>query len=289
MFLVTGSKGYIGSHMTWELKNRGYDVYELKSDIRDFDKLQDEIGGHRFECVFHFAGLISVGESVLNIKKYYDTNVLGTINLLEVLSQNKCTDKFVFSSSAAAGNPNSPYGSTKKIGEMILADYERSFGIKYCALRYFNAAGANTTAGLYENHEPETHIIPLVLKALINNTQFNIFGNDFDTKDGTCVRDYIHVSDLVNAHILSYEYLKTNKSNIFDLGTGIGTSNKEIVERIEKITNKNINVQYKDRRPGDPAMLIADPLKANALLGWNPVKTVDDILNSAYESLKDKL
>lgn len=288
-FLVTGSKGYIGSHMTHFLREKGHDVVELKSDLRNAISLDVELSEHRFDAVFHFAGLIQVGESVKMIHKYYETNVMGTLNLLNTIAKYDVTKKVIFSSSAAAGLLNSPYGTTKKIGELLLDDFERSHGIKYVALRYFNAAGANVESGLYENHDPETHIIPLMLKAALHKTQFTIFGNDYDTPDGTCIRDYIHVDDLVRAHLLAYEYLINNESFIFDLGTGTSTSNLELLNKITSITGLRINYKIGARREGDPAILVACPQYAESKLGWKSQCDIEEIISSAYTSLHNRL
>lgn len=289
-FIVTGSKGYIGSHMTHMLREMNHKVHELKSDLRSCTDLEDELSGVVADAVFHFAGLIQVGESVKHIKKYYETNVMGTLNLLNVITKYNVSEKVIFSSSAAAAEPNNPYGSTKKIGEMLLDDFNRSHNMKYVALRYYNASGANDEADLYENHDPETHIIPLILKAGIKqDAYFTIFGNDYNTPDGTCIRDYIHVQDLVDAHFKAFKYLETNEKGIFDLGTGKGISNLELITRIKTLTKLPVVYRFGDRRHGDPATLVADVKNTYEQLGWKSTRTIDEIIISAYMSLKDRL
>jgi len=303
--LVTGGAGYIGSHVALALKNRGHspiivdnlshghrDVVEravgtpvIVADTRDTPAIDRIFADHRIEAIMHFAAFIEVGESVKDPLGFYDNNVYGTVNLLRC-AQSAGIRHFVFSSTCATygpprvipipedhpQNPMSPYGQTKLMVERILADCEVAFGLRSMSFRYFNAAGAHPEGGLGEDHAPETHLIPLVLDAALGRRpHVSIFGTDYDTPDGTCVRDYIHVSDLAEAHVLGVEYLlRGGASTAVNLGNGRGFSVKEVIAAVERVTGRKIPVEMAARRAGDPAVLVGSSDKARQLLGWNP-------------------
>ena len=313
--LVLGGAGYIGSHTVYELIDRGYDVVVAdnlqtghieavhekakfyEGDIRDKEFLDNLFKTEKIDCVIHFAANSLVGESMTNPLKYYDNNLCGTKVLLEATVENNI-NKIVFSSTAAVyGKPESipmleddrtsplnTYGETKLSMEKMFRWVDVAHNIKYVSLRYFNACGAHISSKIGEAHSPETHLIPNVLKALISDNEINVFGDDYATEDGTCVRDYIHVTDLANAHILAVEYLaKGNDSNIFNLGNGVGFSVKEIISASEKVTGKKAKVNIGQRRAGDPDVLIASSDKARKILGWQPQYTdINKIIESAY-------
>jgi UDP-glucose 4-epimerase len=313
--LVTGGAGYIGSHTVRRLQKRGYDVvvYDnlskghewavkdaplIVGDISDGDKVCTTIAEYGIDAVIHFAAYSLVGESMVNPRIYYENNVCGTLSLLNAMMD--CgVKKMVFSSTAAVyGEPNkvpidedSPlkptnvYGRTKLTIENMLKDYDMAYGLKYVALRYFNAAGADDAADIGEDHDPETHLIPLVLKAAKGERDgIKVFGTDYDTHDGTCIRDYIHVNDLADAHILALEYLQQGQSDVFNLGNGKGFSVKEIVDAARRVTGKDIKAVEAERRAGDPAVLIASSDKIKSKLGWRPQYTdVGRIISTAWE------
>lgn len=247
--------------------------------------------------VINFAAYSLVGESVKEPLKYYGNNVAGSHSMLTVMKEHG-VDKIVFSSTAAVygepekqpieegdrTDPTSPYGASKLAIEGMLKWCESAYGIHYTSLRYFNAAGANTEVGIGEDHTPESHLIPLVLKtALGQRSHIGIFGDDYSTPDGTCIRDYIHVRDLVEAHLLALEYMeKSKESNIFNLGSGIGYSVKEIVETARRITGREIPAKIEPRRAGDPSVLIASNQKAEYVLGWKPVRGLEEIISDAW-------
>lgn len=312
--LVTGGAGYIGSHVNKELHRRGFktividnlvnghrefvkwgDFFEV--DLLDQDALRKIFESVRIDAVMHFAAFAYVGESVREPKKYYANNVVGTLNLLEVMLE-AGVDKFIFSSTCAVyGNPEyvpmdedhpknpiNPYGRSKIAVEFMLEDFSRAYSLKYVSLRYFNAAGADPEAEIGEWHEPETHLIPNVIYSVLGVKPYvEIFGTDYDTKDGTCIRDFIHVKDLANAHISALEYLLDGGDSCsLNLGTGKGYSVKEIVELTERITGLPVRVKYSDRRPGDPPVLVADPSKAREVLGWEAKYNIGDIIETAF-------
>ena len=312
--LVMGGAGYIGSHTVKHLLNHGYKVVVadnlvyghresvdsradfIHADLADPNSLQAVFTRDKIDAVIHFAAYAYVGESVQEPRKYYYNNVQGTLNLLDVMLQHNVKD-IVFSSTCATyGEPQyapidekhpqkpiNPYGRTKLMIEQIFADYERAYGLRYIALRYFNAAGASADGSIGESHTPETHLIPLVLKAIKGEHKaISVFGTDYDTPDGTCIRDYIHVEDLALAHRLAVEKLK-EYSGCINLGTGIGTSVKEIITAAEKVSGKKCPVEYGPRRAGDPARLFADNHKAKEVLGWTPKYTnIKDIIQTAW-------
>jgi len=253
---------------------------------------------NKIDAVIHFAAFSQVGESVINPEKYYINNVCGTINLLEAMLKNN-TKKIVFSSTAATygepkytpideAHPQVPinaYGKTKLMIENILDDYDKAYNLKSVRLRYFNVAGADSKIRIGEWHDPETHLIPNIFKSTFNTSRtFELYGQDYDTKDGTCVRDYINIEDLIDAHLLALEYLNNNgQTNYFNLGTKEGSTVKEVFDTCEEICNKEIPVSYKPRREGDPAILVADNTKAKRILGWEPKFSLIDSLTTAYK------
>ncbi len=313
--LVTGGAGYIGSHTVKQLTKRNNSVIVidnlsrghieaipnnvkfLNCDLSNFDKLNELITNENIESIIHFAAFAYVGESVEKPSIYYENNVIGSFNLLKAAVNNNIK-KFVFSSTCSLyGNPAivpiseaesvkpiNPYANTKFCVEKIINDFDIAYGLKSVILRYFNAAGADFESEIGESHNPETHLIPLVLDvALGKREKIKVFGDDYNTKDGTCIRDYIHVNDLADAHIKALEYLeKNNNSNIFNLGTGNGYSVMEIINTAERITNKKIPYEIVSRRPGDPDILVADNKKAKDVLNWENKSNLDDIILSAY-------
>lgn len=313
--LVAGGAGYIGSHTVKYLLNNDYNVVVVDNlvyghkeavltpnfeqiDLKDKEALDNVFKKYKIDAVIHFAAYTYVGESVTNPQKYYWNNVVNTLNLLDVMIENNVKN-IVFSSTCAtygnplytpidekhSQNPINPYGKTKLMMEQIMADYETAYGLKYVALRYFNAAGCDAQGELGESHDPETHLIPLVLKAIKGEIpQIKVFGTDYDTPDGTCIRDYIHVEDLADAHMLAVEKLfSENKSYCINLGTGIGTSVKEIIKASEEVTGKKVPLIYSERRPGDPAKLFASNNYAKETLGWNPkYNDVQEIIKTAW-------
>lgn len=313
--LVPGGAGYIGSHTVKYLLKNNYEVVVLDNlvyghkeavltsnfeqvDLADKDAVDKVFKKYNFDAVIHFAAYTYVGESVANPQKYYWNNVVNTLNLLDAMIENNVKN-IVFSSTCATyGNPQympldekhqqipiNPYGKTKFMMEQIMSDYETAYGLKYAALRYFNAAGCDTDGKLGESHDPETHLIPLVLKAIKGERDsITVFGTDYETDDGTCIRDYIHVEDLADAHMRAVEKIfETQQSHAINLGTGIGTSVKEIIQAAETVTGKKVPVEYGERRAGDPAKLYASNEKAKEALGWNPKYTdIKDIIKTAW-------
>ncbi len=300
--LITGGAGYIGSHTVRYFLEQNEDVIvvdNLKSghresvdvehfynvDIRDKEDLDKVFKIHNIEAVIHFAANSLVGESMEKPYEYYHNNVYGVMCLLNVMKENN-VKKIVFSSTAATygepknipileedeTNPTNAYGETKLAMEKMMKWFDQAYGIKYIALRYFNAAGALSSGEIGEAHDPETHLIPLILQVpLGKRDKIYMFGDDYRTEDGTCVRDYIHVMDLASAHYLALEYLrKGNSSDIFNLGNGNGYSVKEVIEATRKVTGHPIPGEVKQRRAGDPAVLIASSEKAKDVLGWKP-------------------
>ena len=315
--LVLGGAGYIGSHTVYELIAQSIQVVVIdsletgfikavnpaavfyKGDIKDIKFMNSVLKKEPdIDVVIHLAESSQVSESMDDPLKYYDNNLNGTMNVLKVLISHGI-DKIVFSSTAAAyGNvddstaketdpadPMNVYGETKLSTEKMLKWVEQAHGIKYVSLRYFNVAGAHASGKIGEAHMPETHLIPLVLQAASGMREnISVFGTDYTTKDGTCIRDYIHVSDLAQAHVLAAKYLMGgNKSNIFNLGTGVGYSVKEVIETTEKVTGRTINVLEKERRAGDVAVVVASSEKARMILGWKPQQSsLKGIIQSAW-------
>ncbi len=312
--LVTGGAGYIGSHTVKALIKKGHNVVVFDNlstgkrrllhpyakliigDILDKNAIKKTLKENKIDAVFHFAGLISMGESYKKPKKYYRVNLEGSKNLLQAMIESE-VKKIVFSSSAGVygnakiipipedhpKNPVNPYGETKWKFEQILS---KTKGINYVALRYFNAAGADPEAEIGEMHDPETHLIPIILDVALGKREYiEIFGNDYETKDGTCIRDYVHVSDLVDAHILALEYLiRGGKNTAFNLGSQHGFSNLEVVGAVQKITKRHIPIKIGLRRKGDSTVLIADSEKAKIELGWKPkMSDIKTIVRTAWE------
>ena len=300
--LVTGGAGYIGSHVVKALGEKGHEVLVVDNlskghkeavlygklvvaDLEDKSTLDVIFKEFKPDAVMHFAAFMEVGESVREPLKYYRNNTVSTINLLEVMLKNDVS-RFIFSSTAAVyGNPEkipipetellkpiNPYGQSKAFVERILQDFFSSYGLRYVSLRYFNAAGAEPEGRIGESHNPETHLIPLVLKtAKGERKSIKIFGTDYPTPDGTAIRDYIHVLDLADAHILALEYLlEGEESSVFNLGYGLGYSVKEVIETAKKVTGIDFLVEEAERRPGDPPVLVADSTKIKKVLKWEP-------------------
>lgn len=314
--LVTGGAGYIGSHTVLELLKRGEQVVTIdnlskghekailggklyKGDLRNIDFVDDVFNENEIESVIHFAAFSLVQESMEMPYKYYDNNVISGLNLL------RCMEKYgikriIFSSTAAVYGeplctpihesditvPTNPYGQTKLAFEEMLKWFDKAYGIKYVSLRYFNACGADESGEIGEDHSPESHLIPIVLKtAMGRNDSITVFGNDYDTKDGTCIRDYIHVTDLASAHILALERLRDNGgSSIYNLGSGKGFSVMEIIDTAKEVTGRNILWAQGERRPGDPGVLIASSEKIKRELGWKPqFDNIEKIIDTAWK------
>ena len=319
LILVTGGAGYIGSHAVLALKNAGYDVlildnlvYGHKEIVEDVLQVEIVVGDtsdrplldkifttYNIAAVMHFAAYAYVGESVTDPAKYYHNNVVGTLTLLEAMVAAN-VKKFVFSSTCATygipqkmpltedhpQNPINPYGQSKLMVEKMLRDFEPAYDFRSVSFRYFNAAGADPSGLLGEDHNPETHLIPLVLQTALGKREFiSIFGTDYETPDGTCIRDYIHVNDLAMAHILGLEYLlEGGKTDFFNLGNGGGFSVKEVIEEAKIITRKHIKVVESDRRPGDPPVLVGSSAKAKTVLGWSPkYADLSEIISHAWQ------
>ncbi|TAV91655.1 UDP-glucose 4-epimerase GalE [Rhizobium leguminosarum] len=313
--LVVGGAGYIGSHTCLDLANKGYTpvVFDNFSnghrefvkwgpaeegDIRDRARLDAVLAKHKPAAILHFAALIEVGESVKDPVSFYENNVIGTLTLLSA-AQAAGINAFVFSSTCATyGLPQSvpldethrqvpinPYGRTKYIVEQALADYDQYRSLRSVVLRYFNAAGADFEGRIGEWHQPETHAIPLAIDAALGRRQgFKVFGSDYETRDGTCVRDYIHVLDLADAHVRAVEYLlKGGDSVALNLGTGTGTTVKELLGAIEEVSNRPFPVEYIGRREGDSHTLVANNDKARDVLGWVPQYDLSEIIRSAWD------
>lgn len=312
--LVVGGAGYIGSHTCLTLAEKGYSpvVYDNLSnghaefvkwgpfeegDIRDRARLAEVFERHKPKAVLHFAALIEVGESVKNPVAFYENNVIGALTLLDATIE-AGVNAFVLSSTCATyglpeavpmneahkQSPINPYGRTKWIVEQALADYSQYKGLQNVILRYFNAAGADFEGRIGEWHKPETHAIPLAIEAALGRRAgFSVYGTDYDTRDGTCVRDYIHVLDLADAHVRAVDYLlKGGKSAALNLGTGTGTTVKELLGAIEKVSDRSFTVQYGPRREGDSSALVADNHRAREVLGWQPLYSLDEIIQSAW-------
>ena len=315
--LVLGGAGYIGSHTVYELIDAGEEVVIAdnletghieavhpkakfyKGDIRDRAFVDSVFDNEKIDAVIHFAANSLVGESMVNPLKYYDNNLCGTKVLLESMVAHYI-DKFVFSSTAATygeperipimegdrTEPTNTYGETKLSMEKMFKWTGKAHGLRYVSLRYFNACGAHVSGQIGEAHKPETHLIPLILQVPLKQREhISIFGDDYDTKDGTCIRDYIHVTDLAQAHILAVKYLMAgNESNIFNLGNGVGFTVKEVIETARKVTGDPIKAEVEPRRAGDPAQLIASSEKARTILGWKPEHAdLEEIIATAWK------
>ena len=314
--LVIGGAGYIGSHNVRALLARGEDVIVLdnlstghreavpdnvafyKGDLRNPDDLEKVFSAHKIEAVLHFAAFIEVGESMKKPLKYFDNNVVGMIVLLEAMERHG-VDKLVFSSTAAvygepkrvpieegdAKAPTNPYGESKLMMEHIMEWTHRAVGIRSVTLRYFNVGGAFEDASIGEDHRPESHLIPLILQVPLGKREhISVFGNDYDTEDGSCVRDYLHVMDLADAHMKAIDYLRAgNDSLVCNLGNGQGFSVLEMIEAARRVTGHPVPAVIAARRPGDPARLVASSQRAREVLGWVPQYGIEEIIRSAWK------
>ncbi len=314
--LVCGGAGYIGSHINKQLHNEGYEtivfdnlVYGhreavkwgtfIQGDLKNQKEIDAVFEKYDIDAVFHFAAYAYVGESVIEPEKYYDNNVTCTLNLLRSMRKHGC-HKIIFSSTCATygepervpitedmpQNPINPYGMTKLMVERIFKDYHNAYGLQFVVLRYFNAAGADPEGEIGESHNPETHIIPLVLDAASGaRADIKVFGTDYDTPDGSCVRDYIHVTDLATAHLLALHHLeKGGESDFFNLGNERGTSVLEVIDSVKRVTEKEFIVTPVERRAGDPAKLVGSSEKAKRVLGWKPqFAEIDTIVKHAWK------
>ena len=321
--LVVGGAGYIGTHMVKELLAAGHKPVTLddlskgnrdllpgggffEGDFGDAETIEEVLSKHPLDIVMHFGAHSLVGESVLNTLKYYENNISKTLVLIKSMLKQEVRH-FVFSSSAAVYGepeetpiteshpcrPTNPYGSTKLVLEQILRDFDAAYGLKYASLRYFNAAGADESSLFGERHDPETHLIPLVMKAALGVVkEVSVFGSDYPTPDGTCVRDYVHVTDLAKAHLLAMDYLIAGgPSRIYNLGNSRGYSVREMIKTAERVTGAVIPAVLSDRRPGDPAILVASSERIKADLGWRPqYEDLETIVRTAWNwHKKDKL
>lgn len=314
--LVLGGAGYIGSHAVYQLIDQKSDVVVIdnlqtghekavhpdatfyQGDIRDIQFMREVFDNESIDAVVHFAASSLVGESMDIPLEYFDNNVYGTQVLLQVMAEFD-VKKIVFSSTAATygepeavpitetmkTDPTSAYGETKLTMEKMMKWSEHAHGTRYVSLRYFNVAGARESGEIGEDHRPETHLIPIVLEAALEKRpHITIFGDNYDTEDGTCVRDYVHVEDLINAHLLALDYLNNDgKSNIFNLGSSQGFSVKEIIDTARSVTGKEIPAKLGERRAGDPSILVASSDKASTILGWKPTRTsIENIIKDAW-------
>lgn len=314
--LVCGGAGYIGSHVNKQLNKEGYETvvfdnlvyghreavkwgHFVQGDLKNIDEIEAVFQKYKVDAVFHFAAYAYVGESVEKPEKYYYNNVANTLNLLHVMRKYGC-NKIIFSSTCATygepeqvpitedmtQNPINPYGASKLMVERIFEDYSKAYGLKFVVLRYFNAAGADPEGEIGESHTPETHLIPLVLDAASGKRQdIKIFGTDYDTADGSCIRDYIHVYDLATAHLSALHHLEDGKeSDFFNLGNTLGISVLEVVKSVKKVTGREFTVTMADRRAGDPAKLVGSSQKAQKVLGWKPIYgEIDAIVEHAWK------
>ncbi|PRX08788.1 UNVERIFIED_ORG: UDP-galactose 4-epimerase [Martelella mediterranea] len=313
--LVCGGAGYIGSHMVRLLQDEGHDVVVFdnlsqgyaeaipgvtleRGDLLNPADLADVFSRYSFDAVIHFAALIAVGESVEHPELYYRNNVTGTLNLLDVM-RNAGVGRLVFSSTAAVfGNPLTelideshpmaplnPYGWSKRMVEQVLSDMAAAFGLRSVCLRYFNAAGAHPDGRTGEAHDPETHLIPQVLLAALSlRNRLTVFGDDYDTRDGTCIRDYIHVLDLASAHLKALDFMEGNEgAHVFNLGNGNGFTTLDVLETAKRVTGRDIPYEIGPRRPGDAGILVADSARARTVLGWTPqFDALETIIETAW-------
>jgi len=312
--LVVGGAGYVGSHTVRLLARAGHEVWVydnlalghrgavppgslIEGELADTDRLTTVLKERRFDAVMHFAALALVGESVAHPASYYRNNVVGSLSLLDAMVA-AGVRRIVFSSTTATygaprdmpitedqlQQPINPYGFTKLVVEHALADYARAYGIGYAALRYFNAAGASPDGDIGEDHDPESHLIPIVLQvALGQREKVTVFGDDYSTPDGTCIRDYVHVDDLGRAHVAALDHLKDGEGIALNLGTGRGTSVLEVIEACRRVTGHPIPAEVGERRPGDPPELVADSSRAQKMLAWRPeFVEIDAIVETAW-------
>lgn len=316
MILVVGGAGYIGSHFVKELVH-SHEVIVLdnlstghrwavddkalfvQGDLGDASVVQTLFDSYQIEAVLHFAAFSLVGESVQNPLMYYENNVVATFNLLKLMKENNINN-FIFSSTAAVygipgvdmieeatpAMPINPYGHSKLMVEQMIQDFSKSYNLNYAILRYFNAAGADERGTIGESHDPETHLIPLVLQHLLGQREsISVYGTDYDTPDGTCIRDYIHVTDISKAHLLILNQLLIGwkLNSIYNLGNGNGYSVKQVIDMCEKVTEKDANIKFIGRREGDPAKLVANAQKIYKEFGWQAQKDLKSIIESAYK------
>ena len=319
--LVTGGAGYIGSHTVWELKRQGYDVTVLDNlstghkwavknselvvgDVRDSHLVHSVFEKHTYQAVIHFAAKSIVADSIKRPLEYYDNNVMGSQNLISAVIQHDIPN-FVFSSTAAVygepqddvineshpTNPINPYGKSKLMVETILQDATTSYGLNVIAFRYFNAAGANPQANLGEVHEPETHLIPNILLSAIDNQAngaVKVFGDDYETNDGTCIRDYVHVSDLARAHAEAIQFLNSNPGHhVFNLGSQRGYSVLEVINACKRALGRDITYEVSERRAGDPSILIADSTAVQDRMSWEATQDISQIVADAASFMTD--
>jgi len=313
--LVCGGAGYIGSHMVWMLEEKGHDVIVVdnfekghrsaippniqvfEGDLRDIEFIRGVFKSNCIDAVIHFAAYSLVGESMKEPLLYYENNVLGSMNLFKAMNEFDVR-YIVFSSTAsvygiadiipittnAPTKPINTYGESKLAVENLLVRCDEAYGIKSACLRYFNVAGARPGGDIGEDHYPESHIIPNILLSLINHTQFTLFGNDYNTPDGTCIRDYIHVCDLCEAHLLSLEsIMQRNQSAIYNLGSETGYSNLELIHAAEEVTGLKVDYKISQRRPGDPDILVASSQLTTKEIGWKPRLRLKEMIASAYD------
>ena len=312
--LVTGGAGYIGSFMVRCLKEKGFEVVIADNlsqghieSVKDFDvreidlatekeKLNELFEKEKFSGVVHMAGFIQMGESFANPSKYFQNNLMSALNVMDAMVKNKVSNFILSSSAGVYGNPESlpikeedkkeplnPYGETKYMIEKMLEWYDQAYGLKFISIRYFNAAGAALDGSIGEDHPEESHLIPLIIKAGLKGEKFTIYGNDYKTPDGTCIRDYIHVLDLVETHRIALKKLLGGaQSNFYNAGVGRGYSNKEVIEMVEKVTGLTINLEYGSRREGDADSLYASIDKIKKDFGWQPKYDLKEIIKSAY-------
>jgi UDP-glucose 4-epimerase len=312
--LVTGGAGYIGSFMVRELQSKGFDPVILdnlsqghRESVKDFrlevidlvtekEKLDSLFTSEKFDGVIHMASFIQMGESFINPQKYYENNVLGFINLLETLIQNKVPNIVLSSSAGVYGNPVklpimeddpknplNPYGETKYVMEKMLEDYDTAFNLKFIAFRYFNAAGAALDGSIGEAHPAESHLIPNIIEKALKGEEIEIFGNDYKTPDGTNVRDYVHVLDLAEAHSIAMQKLiEGSGSNFYNVGIGHGYSNKEVIDMVKQVTGMDLKIKYGPKRPGDADALYASIDKIKKDFSWAPKYGLKEIVETAY-------
>jgi UDP-glucose 4-epimerase len=313
--LVTGGAGYIGCHAVRELIDSGHQVVVLdnlshgykkaidpralfvKGDTSEAQMIKDIFQNHGIEAVMHFAADIEVGESVINPFKYYQNNFSHTLNLLKCMEESK-VKKIIFSSTAAVyGNPEktpieenqlrnpiNPYGRSKMMTEMAIEDFSHAHGLGFTILRYFNVAGAHPDGTIGEDHRPESHLLPRILKAAQTGSAVKIFGTDYNTSDGTCIRDYVHVVDLVRAHVLALETLKEGSGEVYNIGSQNGFTVREVINACEAVTGLKLEIIEEDRRPGDPAILVASSQKIQSKLSWKPLyPSVNTIVAHAWK------
>jgi UDP-glucose 4-epimerase len=314
--LVCGGAGYIGAHMCLQLAKSGHRVFVfdnlstghieavrwgelIQGDLLNKDDIHRAFKERTYSAVMHFSAKSLVGESMQYPELYYQNNVAGTLNLLEAIVQHG-VKALIFSSSASVfgipeyspidelhpKEPINPYGRSKLMVETMLSDFDAAYGLRSVSLRYFNAAGADPEAGIGEDHDPETHLIPNVLKSVLlpSAHSLKVFGNDYDTPDGTCIRDYIHIADLCDAHLKALDYLlQGGKTETFNLGNGKGFSVLDVINAAQRVTGSEINYSVVARRPGDPGVLVASAGKANKTLGWTPIYTdLSKIIETAW-------